>query len=251
MTEIILSGCGGRMGHYIAAAAETDDNIRISSGIDIYAENCMGFPTFKSFEEPGITGDVIIDFSNPSCFSGLIKFALSNKIPVVICTTGLTEDMIDTLKDASKTIPVFFSANMSIGVNLITELSKTAAKVLGKSFDIEIVEAHHNQKLDAPSGTALMIADGINSVLDETYEYEYDRHSKREKRKTNEIGISSIRGGTIVGEHEVIFAGHDEIIKISHSARSRELFAAGAVNAAVFIKDKTPGMYSMTDIINA
>ncbi|MBR6635725.1 MAG: 4-hydroxy-tetrahydrodipicolinate reductase, partial [Clostridia bacterium] len=171
------------------------------------------------------------------------------KTPAVIATTGLSEEQINSLQLASSQIPIFFSANMSIGVSLVSELVKKAASVLGGSFDIEIIEAHHNKKIDAPSGTALMLADSVSKGLEYKPVYEYNRHTKREKRTKNEIGIHAIRGGTIVGEHEVIFAGNDEIITVSHSARSKSIFATGSINAAVFISSKTPGMYSMKELV--
>lgn len=253
MAGILLSGCNGKMGKAVTASVASTDGCEIVGGIDIYAESLNGYPVFAS---PALVSkdivekaDVIIDFSNPSALAGLLEFAVENSIPAVISTTGLNDAQINLLKNAAAKIPVFFSANMSIGVNLLCELSKKAAKVLGDSFDIEIVEMHHNKKIDAPSGTALMIADAIKGELDESIKYEYDRHSKREKRTKNEIGIHAVRGGTITGEHEVIFAGHDEIIKISHSARSKELFATGAVNAAKFICGKPAGLYDMSAML--
>lgn len=254
MTRILLSGCSGKMGRVITSAVAQRDDCEIIGGIDLFTDVDFGYPVFSSpsavSEEVTNKTDVIVDFSNPSAFGGLMEYAVRNSKAVVICTTGLNDTQKNTLKDASKKIPVFFSANMSLGVNLINELAKKAARVLGDSFDIEIVEMHHNQKVDAPSGTALMLADSIKSELNEDTKYEYDRHSKREKRAKNEIGIHAIRGGTITGEHEIIFAGHDEIIKISHSARSKELFATGAINAAVFMADKPTGLYDMSQMID-
>lgn len=249
MIDIILCGCGGHMGAFVAKCVESRDDMRIVAGIDIYGGEPGKFPVYTSFADVTEKADAVIDFSNPAALSSLLDYCTAKSVPAVICTTGLSEEQKQEIADASKRIPVFFSANMSLGVNLICELAKTAAKVLGNSFDIEIVEAHHNQKLDAPSGTALMIADCISDSLDYDAVYEYDRHSKREKRSKTEIGIHSVRGGTIVGEHEVIFAGNDEIIKISHSARSKALFATGAVNAAAFLCGREPGLYSMADMI--
>lgn len=253
MAGILLSGCNGKMGKAVTANAAADDGCEIVGGIDLFDKCLSGYPVFSS---PALVSkeiiektDVIIDFSNPSAIAGLLEFAVKNSIPAVISTTGLNDAQINLIKAASSKIPVFFSANMSLGVNLLCELAKKAASVLGDSFDIEIVEMHHNQKIDAPSGTALMIADSIKEELDEGVKYEYDRHSKREKRTKNEIGIHSVRGGTITGEHQVIFAGHDEIITISHSARSKELFATGAVNAAKFLCGKPAGLYSMSDML--
>lgn len=253
MTGIILSGCNGKMGKAVTKSVAEAEGIEIVGGVDIYAENLSGYPVFSS--PAGISdditkkADVIIDFSNPSALAGLLEYAVKNSIPAVISTTGLNDAQINLIKDAAQKIPVFFSANMSLGVNLVCELAKKAAAVLGDSFDIEIIEMHHNQKIDAPSGTALMIADSIKEELDESVKYEYDRHSKREKRTKNEIGIHAVRGGTITGEHQVIFAGLDEIITISHSARSKELFATGAITAAKFICGKPAGLYKMSDMI--
>lgn len=253
MAGIILNGCNGKMGKVITANVALSDDCRIVGGIDIYAEKLSDYPVFSSpalvSEDIIEKADVIIDFSNPSALAGLLEFAVKNSLPAVITTTGLNDSQINLIKSASTKIPVFFSANMSLGINLLCELSKKAAKVLGDSFDIEIVEMHHNQKIDAPSGTALMLADAIKSELNENVKYEYDRHSKCEKRTENEIGIHSVRGGTITGEHEVIFAGHDEIIKLSHSARSKELFATGAINAAKFVCGKSAGLYDMSAML--
>ena len=179
-----------------------------------------------------------------------LDYAKKTNTPAVICTTGLDENQKKEILEASKEVAIFFSANMSLGVNLIAELARKATAVLGNQFDIEIVEAHHNQKIDAPSGTALMLADSISEALDEKPIYEFDRHSKRMKRTKNEIGIHAVRGGTIVGEHEIIFAGPDEVIKISHSAYSKQLFANGSVNAGLFLVGKEPGFYSMKDLVN-
>lgn len=253
MTGIILSGCNGKMGKAVTKSVAEAENTEIVGGIDIYSENLSGYPVFSNpsaiSDEITKKADVIIDFSNPSALAGLLEYAVKNSIPAVISTTGLNDAQINLIKDASAKIPVFFSANMSLGVNLVCELAKKAAAVLGDSFDIEIIEMHHNQKIDAPSGTALMIADSIKEELDDDVKYEYDRHSKREKRTKNEIGIHAVRGGTITGEHQVIFAGLDEIITISHSARSKELFATGAITAAKFICGKPAGLYKMSDMI--
>lgn len=253
MAGILLSGCNGKMGKAVTANVAVTSGAEIIGGIDIYAESLYGYPVFGSPalipDEITKKADVIIDFSNPSALGGLLEYAVKNNIPAVICTTGLNDSQKALIKSAAEKIPVFFSANMSLGVNLVCELAKKAAAVLGNDFDIEIVEMHHNQKIDAPSGTALMIADAIKDELDGDTKYEFDRHSKREKRAKNEIGIHAVRGGTITGEHEVIFAGHDEIIKISHSARSKELFATGAVNAAKFICGKEAGMYDMSAML--
>lgn len=248
MTDIILSGCFGKMGQVITRSVAEREDCRIVAGVDLF-DGEASYPVFKSFQDVNVKADVIIDFSNPAVLESLLEFAKKNNCAAVIATTGLSDAQKESINEASKEIPMFFSANMSLGVSLITELARKAARVLGDSFDIEIIEAHHNQKIDAPSGTALMIADSISEVLEEKPTYEFDRHSKREKRTANEIGIHAVRGGTIVGEHEIIFAGHDEIITISHSARSKELFAIGSINAAVFLKDKPNGMYSMKHLV--
>lgn len=253
MAGIILTGCNGKMGRAVTNSVAETDGFEIVCGIDIFTEERYGYPVYASpsliSDETAKKADVIIDFSNPGAIAGLLEFAVKHSLPAVICTTGLNESQINLIRTAATKIPVFFSANMSLGVNLVCELAKKAATVLGNSYDIEIIEMHHNQKIDAPSGTALMIADSIKEELDDSVRYEYDRHSKREKRTKNEIGIHAIRGGTITGEHQVIFAGHDEIITISHSARSKELFATGAVNAAGFICGKEAGLYNMSDML--
>lgn len=249
MIRIILCGCNGQMGRAITNSVAERDDCEIVAGIDINTERYSDYPVFKSIEECEISADLVIDFSHPSLLTSLLTYCKEKKYPVVVATTGLTEEQKGEINEASKEIPVFFTANMSIGVNLLSELAKKAAKVLSGSFDIEIVEMHHNKKIDAPSGTALMLADSISEVLEEKPEYEYNRHAKREKRSKNEIGIHAVRGGTIVGEHQVIFAGHDEIITLSHSARSKEIFAVGAVNAGIFICGKNPGLYSMADFV--
>lgn len=249
MVKIVLNGCNGKMGHYVSACVDERENAEIVAGVDLYGTSDYPYPVYKSYDEVKESADVIIDFSNPSAVPAIIDYCKKTGTALVECTTGLGEDLINELKASSASFPVFFSANMSIGVNLICEISKMAANVLGDTFDIEIVEAHHNQKLDAPSGTALMIADAIKEELNYDAHYEYNRQAKREKRSKTEIGIHAVRGGTIVGEHEIIFAGNDEIIKISHSARSKALFATGAVNAAMFIKGKEPRMYNMSDML--
>lgn len=246
--RILLCGANGKMGKVVYECASAFENTDVVAGVDPYGEN-DNFPVYRSFDDVDTKADVIIDFSHPALLSSMLKFATENKIPAVVATTGLDENGLNLIKKASKEIPVFFTANMSLGVNLISELAKKAAAVLSPGFDIEIVEMHHNQKIDAPSGTALLLADEISSVLENEPVYEFDRHSKRMKRSKNEIGISSVRGGTIVGEHEIIFAGTDEVIKISHSAYSKKLFANGAINAAKFIVNAQSGLYSMKDVL--
>ena len=245
MKNIIISGCNGKMGHVIANCIATREDCRVVAGIDCVAEQYADFPVYATASEVKEQADVIIDFSHPSALDGLLEYCRLHPTALVLSTTGYSADQINQIKADASTIPIFFSFNMSLGINLLAELAKKATAVLGGQFDIEIVEKHHNQKIDAPSGTALMLADAINSVSDEKFQYVYDRHSQRKKRSQSEIGIHSIRGGTIVGEHDIIFAGRDEIITLSHTAMSKEIFAVGAVNAAVFMSGKAPGLYDM------
>lgn len=249
MTNIILSGCCGKMGRVIAEEVKLRDDCEIVAGVDVFSDNSSVFPIYSSFDKIGENADVIIDFSNPSALDGMLKYAVSNKVPVVICTTGFSSEQVNVIKKASENTAVFYSGNMSLGINLLIELAKKAEKVLGKAFDVEIIEKHHNRKLDAPSGTAMMIADGISQAMEQEPQYVYDRHSYRKKREKNEIGIHAVRGGTIVGEHQVIFAGHDEVLTLTHQAQSREVFAVGSINAAVYLKGKTCGMYDMSDML--
>ncbi len=250
MVNILLSGCNGNMGRMIAKTAEEFDGVTVIGGIDIKENPLSPFPVVTSPEKFTAKADVIVDFSHPSVTDHLLAFAVKKNLPIVIATTGLSAKQKEAIKDASEKIPVFFSANMSLGVNLLIDLVKKAALVLQKDYDIEIIEKHHNQKVDAPSGTALYIADEISSVLSYQPTYTYDRHSRRAKRDKSEIGIHAIRGGNIVGEHEVLFAGDNEVIEITHSASSKAVFAEGALRAAMFLKDKNPGLYSMSDIVN-
>lgn len=249
MTRIILSGCCGKMGGVIQNIVANRDDATIVAGVDKYNNNMTDFPVYKNISDVKEEADVVIDFSNPSLLDSLLEYGKTTKTALVIATTGYDDCQKKKIADASKECPVFFTYNYSLGINLLATLAKKAAALLGDEFDIEIVEQHHNQKIDAPSGTALMLADAINEELDNRMKYEYDRHSKREKRTKNEIGMHSIRGGTIVGEHEIIFAGRDEIITLSHSARSKEVFAVGAVNAAVFMAGKEAGMYDMAELV--
>lgn len=250
MINILLSGCNGKMGQVISRLAEMDDELKIAAGFDINDIRKNQYPVFKDFKKCDVKVDVIIDFSNPDAFSPLLEYAVLKKIPLVMATTGLSQTQYKSLETASQQIPVFSSANMSLGVNLVIDLVKRASKTLESNFDIEIVEKHHNQKIDAPSGTALAIADSINSILEQKQEYVYDRHSRRKKRSKREIGIHAVRGGTIVGEHTVIFAGNDEIIEIKHSAMSKDIFGVGALRAAKFLYNKKPGFYNMNNLIN-
>ena len=249
MTNIILTGALGRMGRFITAKATELEEFNITAAVDIAKDDTYQYPLYASLGDIPSPNGVIVDFSHHSLTAEILEFAKKNSIPCVISTTGHTEDEKKMIFEAANEVPVFYSYNMSLGINLITELAKKAAALLGTDFDIEIVEKHHNKKLDAPSGTALMIADSISEVLEEKPEYVYDRSSVRRERTKKEIGISSIRGGTIVGEHDVIFAGYNEVITISHHAASREVFAMGALRAAEFLKDKSAGMYNMKELI--
>lgn len=247
MTSIILSGACGHMGRVIADTVRKKEGFEIVCGFDIKQDVASPFPVYSSPKEFSGRADVIIDFSHPSAFEGVLDYAVNTKTPVVFATTGLSEEQKNKMKAASEKTAVFYSANMSLGISVITALAKRAAEILGDNFDIEIIEKHHHRKLDAPSGTALAIADELNEKDD--FEYVYDRHSVRKARSPKEIGIHSVRGGTIVGEHTVLFAGNDEVIEIKHSAASREIFATGAIAAAGFLKGKPAGMYSMKDIV--
>lgn len=249
MTRIILNGCNGRMGQAISKIVSEDENAEIVAGLDISTEIENPYPVYLNPELCTEAADVIVDFSHPSALEKLLEFAETRKLPIVVATTGLSAEQKIKLSEASKKIPVFFSANMSLGINLLIELAKKAEQVLGDGFDVEIVERHHNQKLDAPSGTALAIADAISDTMDLPAEFVYDRHTVRRKRRKNEIGIHAVRGGTIAGDHDVIFAGQNEVIEIKHSAASREVFAVGSVRAAHFMCGKAAGYYTMSDFI--
>ena len=248
MINILLCGANGKMGNAVRRIAEGQDTVKIVAGYDINTLS-EDFPVYDSLEKVTEKIDCIIDFSHPSLTDSILDYAKANKIPAVICTTGLSKEQISKLEFYSKETPIFFSANMSLGVNLIMDLVCRASRILDGSFDIEIVEKHHNQKLDAPSGTALAIADAIADTVSFNPKYMFDRHSVRQKRGKDEIGIHAVRGGNIVGEHTVIFAGNDEVIEIKHSATSKEVFAVGAVRAAMFMYDKAPGLYNMTDLV--
>lgn len=251
MVKAVICGAHGKMGRVLNDIISKRNDIEIIGGIDIndttpYAD----FEIFKSPSELKEKPQVIIDFSHPSALDGLCEYCLTNGVPLVIATTGYSDEQKKLIRKVSEQIPVFFTFNMSVGINLLCSLAKKAAAILGGQFDIEIVEKHHNQKIDAPSGTALMLADALNETLDNKMRYVYDRHSVRQKREKSEIGIHAIRGGTIVGEHDIIFAGRDEVITLSHHAASKEVFAVGAVNAAVFIAGKPAGLYDMKDVID-
>lgn len=250
MINIILSGANGNMGKVIEDCIKKKENMQIVAGVGKHQFENRIFPIYNDFMKINEYAHTIIDFSHPSHLSQLLSYATKNSIPVVIATTGYSLDQIANIKKASNIIPIFFTFNMSIGVNLLVNLAKKATKILGSEFDIEIIEKHHNQKVDSPSGTAIMLADAINETSGMNYTYVYDRHSKRQKRDKKEIGIHSIRGGTIVGEHEVLFTGVDEVLTFSHKAYSKEIFGAGALNATIFLQNKKPGLYSMEDILN-
>lgn len=250
MTKIIMNGCNGKMGQVITKLVAHTEDCEIVCGIDINDSIKNTYPVYKSLADFDGKADVIIDFSHPSTLTSVLEYAKSTKTPAVICTTGLSAEQKAEMGGASGEVAIFFSANMSLGVNVLVDLVKKATKVLEENFDIEIIEKHHNQKIDAPSGTALTIADAIAETLSGEAEYVYDRHSVRKKRSKNEIGIHSMRGGSIVGEHSVIFAGQDEVIEIKHTATSKEVFAVGAVKAAKFLAGKPAGMYDMNDLIS-
>ena len=248
VVDLILIGCCGKMGAAVQAAVSTLEGCRIAAGVDPRG-GAADFPVYESLSQVQETADAIIDFSHPSALEGILSYCREHPgTAAVLCTTGYSQEQVQAIEAASASLPLFYSRNMSLGVNLLLELAKKAAAVLG-GFDIEIVEAHHNQKIDAPSGTALMLADAVNEARDNALKYTYDRHSQRKKREKNELGLHSIRGGTIVGEHQVIFAGMHETLTLSHSAYSKELFASGAVNAALFMKGRGPGLYSMKDMV--
>lgn len=249
MTRIIMHGCNGAMGQVITDIVRKDENAEIVAGIDIVDNKENGYPVFTDIDNCNVEADVIIDFCSPKATDKLLAYCKKTKMPVVLCTTGLSKEQIEAISETSKEVAVFKSANMSLGITILSKLLKEAAKVLANDFDIEIVERHHNQKVDAPSGTALLLADSINDALNNEYNYVFDRSGVREKRNKKDIGISAVRGGTIVGDHEVIFAGTDEVIEFKHTAYSKAVFAKGAVAAAKFLTGKAPGMYDMSDVV--
>lgn len=251
MTKVIMHGCNGHMGKVISELVAKDDAIEIVAGIDLNTDENFGYPVFANIMDCDVEADAIIDFSVAVAVDALLDFVKEKGIPVVLCTTGLSDEQLAKVEEVSKDVAVLKSANMSLGINTLMKLLKMATEVLAdRGYDIEIVEKHHNQKLDAPSGTALALADVINETKDNRYEYVYDRSQKREKRADNEIGISAVRGGTIVGQHDVIYAGTDEVIEIQHTAYSKAVFAKGAIDAAKFLAGKGPGMYDMSDVID-
>ncbi len=252
MIRVIMHGCNGKMGQVVTDLVAQEEDMEIVAGVDMFAEEKNSYPVFETMEQCEVEADVVIDFSNASAVDALLDACVARKLPVVLCTTGLSDAQLEEVQDASEKTAVLRSANMSLGINLLLKLLKEATKTLAPAgFDMEIVEKHHNQKVDAPSGTALALADAMSEAAGGDYTYTYDRSQKREKRDKKEIGISSVRGGTIVGEHEVIYAGTDEVIELKHTAYSRSVFGKGAVEAAKFLAGKPAGLYDMSDVIDA
>ena len=250
MTKIIMHGCNGRMGQMISDICKEDDSVEIVAGVDMVDDGHNAYPVFPSLADCEVEADAVIDFSNAKIIDELLEVCIKRNLPVVLCTTGLSDEQLEKVKAAESKIPVLRSANMSLGINTLFDILKKAVSVLAPAgFDVEIVEKHHNQKLDAPSGTALALADSINEAMDHQYEYVYDRSQVRQKRGTKELGISAVRGGTIVGDHDVIFAGNDEVVTFSHRAYSRGVFAKGSVVAAKFLHGKDAGLYDMADVL--
>ncbi len=250
MTNIILHGCNGKMGKTIAGLIEEDGEIAIAAGVDAFDDGKNPFPVFKNISECDVKADVVIDFSVAAAMDGLLSWCMEKEIPCVLCTTGLSDEQLEMVKKLSEKTAVLKSANMSLGINMLMKLLKEAAAILKPAgFDIEIVEKHHRLKLDAPSGTALALGDSVNEALGGDYEYVFDRSERRAKRPEKEIGFSAVRGGSIVGEHDVIFAGTDEVVTFSHSAYSKAIFAKGAIAAAKFLKEKPAGLYDMSHVI--
>ena len=250
MVKVIMHGCNGHMGQVVSAMAAADPEVEIVAGIDLVDNRENGYPVFTDIWSCQTEADVVIDFCAAKATDVLLEYCADRKLPVVLCTTGLSEEQLKKVEDTSKKVAVLKSANMSLGINLLMKLVKEAAQTLAAAgFDMEIVEKHHRLKVDAPSGTALALADSINEGLDQAYHYTYDRSQRREKRDPKEIGISAVRGGTIVGEHDVIFAGEDEVITFQHTAYSKNIFAKGAIQAAKYLAGKEPGWYQMSDVI--
>lgn len=250
MTKIIMLGCNGRMGQMITDLAAQDDEAKIVAGIDVVNNRENTYPVFATLGDCDVEADVIIDFSSANEFEVRMDYAVDKQVPIIVCSTGLSEEQLAYMRQASEKVAVLKSANMSLGINLLLKLvGEAAEKLAAEGFDVEIVEKHHNQKLDAPSGTALALADSVNEAVGGQYEYVYDRSQVRQKRGKKELGISAVRGGTIVGDHDVIFAGTDEVITFSHTAYSRAVFAKGSIAAAKYIKGKGAGMYDMADVL--
>ncbi len=252
MIRVLMHGCNGRMGQVISGLLAADGEAELVAGVDVTDNGRNSFPFFQNIKDCNIEADCVIDFSVALAVDELLEYCVEHKLPCVLCTTGLSEEQLRKVEEAAKSVAILKSANMSLGINLLLKLIKDAAALLAPAgYDMEIVEKHHNQKLDAPSGTALALADSINEQLDYSYSYVYDRSTRREKRPEKEIGISAVRGGTIVGEHDVLFAGMDEVITFSHTAYSRAVFGKGAVQAAKFLAGKPAGMYDMSHVIGA
>ena len=252
MVKIVMHGCNGHMGQVITELAAKDAAVEIVAGIDIADNKDNGYPVFTNIFDCDVEADVIIDFAAASAVDNLLRFSKERKLPVVLCTTGLSEEQIVRVKETSKEVAILKSANMSLEINTLLKLLKDAAKVFGTAgYDIEVVEQHHRLKKDAPSGTALALADSVNEALNNEYEYVYDRSQRSEARPDKEIGISAVRGGTIVGVHDVIFAGTDEVITFNHTAYSKSVFAKGAIEAGKFLTGRPAGMYDMADVIEA
>lgn len=250
MTRIIMHGCNGKMGQVITNLLKDDENAMIVAGVDPFDDGHNSYPVFSSIDSCVVKADVIIDFASSKATDSLLEYTVKEGVPAVICTTGLSEEQLKRIEETSKSVAILKSANMSLGINIMFKLLQEAAKILSPAgFDIELIEKHHNQKIDAPSGTALALADAIKQVLPDDYFYKYDRSQERTKRNPKEIGMSAIRGGTIVGEHEVIFAGEDEVIEFKHTAYSKSIFAKGAIEAAKFLAGKPAGFYDMSDVI--
>lgn len=250
MVKVIMHGCNGHMGQVITKLIAEDNEIEIVAGVDKYTGINNTYPVFTSIKECDIDADAVIDFCNPNAYDDMMDYCEEKSIPVVVCTTGLSEQQLARINESAKKVAVLKSANMSLGINLLMKLLKEASVKLAEAgFDIEIVEKHHNQKLDAPSGTAIALADAINEEFEGAYEYVYDRSQVRAKRDKKELGISAVRGGTIVGDHDVIFAGEDEVITFSHRAYSKAVFGNGAIQAAKFLAGKGPGLYDMKDVV--
>ena len=252
MVKILLHGCNGAMGQAVSEIVKGTDAAEIAAGVDVDCRSLNGYPVYENLAGVAEEADVIVDFAAAAAVDGLLRFAEAKRIPLVLCTTGLSDAQLARVRECAGYIAVLRSANMSLGVNLLLKLVQDAARVLAASgFDVEVVEKHHNRKLDAPSGTALALAESVNEAADGSYHFVYDRHDRHEKRDPKEIGISSVRGGSIVGEHDVIFVGPDEVVTLSHTAYSRAVFAKGAVEAALFLAGRPAGLYSMADVIAA
>ena len=250
MTRVIMHGCNGKMGQMIAGLIAQDEEVKLVAGVDVYDQGRNPFPVYKHISDCDVQADVIIDFASAKAEDTLVDYIKKTKIPAVICTTGLSDEQLERVHEASKKTAVLRSANMSLGVNTLFKVLKSMTKLLADAgFDIDIVEKHHRRKLDAPSGTAIALAEAVNEPLNNEYEFVYDRSQRREQRPKKEIGISAVRGGTIVGEHEIIFAGQDEVIELKHTAYSRAIFGKGAVSAALYLAGKEAGMYDMSDVI--